>query len=107
MPTIHDHRPSTMTTLVPSEVETGSFFANILTPGSSFHPTFLLIVDFTLAFLAFVFVSLAVITGGNVHFIALLCIELGLWASIKWYVVVDCLDEETAHVRMTGQQVCQ
>ncbi|KAI0320632.1 hypothetical protein OF83DRAFT_1169176 [Amylostereum chailletii] len=75
--------------LTPSSFEPQSdtsFFANILTPGSSLHPTFLFILDFVLAFLAFTFVSLIVLTGGNIHVIALLVIELGLWASIKWFV---------------------
>lgn len=66
-------------------LEEQSFFDNILTPGSSLHPTFLFIVDFALAFLAMVFIALAVLTSGNVHFIILLGITLALWASIKWY----------------------
>jgi hypothetical protein len=70
----------------PASDENDSFFANILTPGSSFHPTFLFFVDFVLAFLAFIFVGLAVISRGNVHFIALFGIVLGLWGSIKWCV---------------------
>jgi ER protein Pkr1 len=59
-------------------------FANILAPGSSLNPTFLLVVDGVLALLALTLLSLVVVTGGNVHLIALLFIELGLWASIKW-----------------------
>ncbi|VDC06137.1 unnamed protein product [Peniophora sp. CBMAI 1063] len=67
-------------------LEEQSFFENILTPGSSLHPTFLFIVDFALAFLAMVFISLAVLTSGNVHFYILLGITLALWGSIKWFV---------------------
>jgi hypothetical protein len=61
-----------------------TFFANILAPGSSLNPTFLLVVDGVLALLASTLLSLIVVTGGNVHLIALLFIELALWASIKW-----------------------
>ncbi|KAL0949599.1 hypothetical protein HGRIS_009646 [Hohenbuehelia grisea] len=63
-----------------------SFFANILTPGSSTQPIFLLILDVIFALLLFVLISLAYITSGNVHMIALTAIELGLWASVKWFV---------------------
>ena len=62
-----------------------SFFSEILEPGSSLHPTFLLIVDAAFLALFLVFVALAVLTGGNLHVFALMAIELGLWASIKWY----------------------
>jgi hypothetical protein len=55
------------------------FFANILAPGSSLNPTFLLVVDGVLALLALTLLSLVVVTGGNVHLIALLFIELALW----------------------------
>jgi len=60
------------------------FFSNILTPGSSLDPAFLLVVDGVLALLALTLLSLVIVTGGNVHLIALLFIELALWASIKW-----------------------
>ena len=60
------------------------FFSNILAPGSSLNPTFLLAVDGVLALLALTLISLVVVTGGNVHLIALLFIELALWTSIKW-----------------------
>jgi len=63
-----------------------SFFSNILTPGSSLHPTFLLLVDGAFAMLLLVLISLAVITRGNVHFFALMMIEVALWASVKWFV---------------------
>ncbi|KAI9454605.1 hypothetical protein F5148DRAFT_985031 [Russula earlei] len=67
-----------------AESSDNDLLSNILAPGSSLNPTFLLVVDGVLALLALTLVSLAVATGGNVHVIALLCIELALWASIKW-----------------------
>jgi hypothetical protein len=60
------------------------FLSNILEPGSSLNPTFLLAVDGVLALLSVTLGSLVIITGGNVHVIALLVIALALWASIKW-----------------------
>ncbi len=60
------------------------FLSNILTPGSSLNPTFLLVVDVVLALLSLTLGSLVVATGGNVHLIALLFIALALWVSIKW-----------------------
>lgn len=63
-----------------------SFVSNILKPGSSLHPTFLLIVDGAFAFLFFVFIILAFLTAGNIHIFALMGIEIALWASVKWYV---------------------
>ena len=62
----------------------GDFLSAILTPGSSLNPTFLLVVDGVLALLALTLISLIVVTGGSVHPIALLLIELALWVSIKW-----------------------
>jgi hypothetical protein len=61
-----------------------SFFADILKPGSSFHPTFLAVVDGVLAVLLAVLLSLAIMTAGNIHLIFLTVIELALWASVKW-----------------------
>ncbi|KAF9534431.1 hypothetical protein CPB83DRAFT_844233 [Crepidotus variabilis] len=66
--------------------ESGSFFSNVLTPGSSLNPTFLLVADAAFLFLFLVFVSLIVLTGGNVHIWFLMAIELCLWASVKWFV---------------------
>jgi hypothetical protein len=60
------------------------FLSNILAPGSSLNPTFLLAVDVVLALLSLTLGSLVIVTGGNVHLIALLFIALALWASIKW-----------------------
>jgi hypothetical protein len=61
-----------------------SFLANILKPGSSLNPTFLLIVDGAFTFLLLVFMALAFMTAGNIHIFALMGIELALWASVKW-----------------------
>jgi uncharacterized membrane protein len=66
----------------PSTAE--SFFADILKPGSSLNPTFLLIVDSAFTFLLVVFIGLAFMTAGNMHIFALMGIELALWASVKW-----------------------
>jgi len=60
------------------------FLSAVLTPGSSLNPNFLLVVDGVLALLALTLVSLIVVSGGSVHPIALLLIELALWVSIKW-----------------------
>jgi ER protein Pkr1 len=60
------------------------FLSNILAPGSSLNPAFLLVVDVVLASLSLTLGSLAIVTGGNVHLIALLFITLALWVSIKW-----------------------
>jgi ER protein Pkr1 len=65
--------------------DTGTdFLSNILAPGSSLNPTFLLVVDVVLALLSLTLGSLAIVTGGNLHLIALLFIALALWVSIKW-----------------------
>lgn len=57
--------------------------SHILTPGSSLHPTFLLLVDGVFASLLFILFLLAFITR-SVHFLALILISMGLWASVKW-----------------------
>jgi hypothetical protein len=69
------------------EAQLDSFFGNILEPGSSFDPRFLLVVDGAFASLFAVLVTLAVLTRGNVHLIFLTFVELALWASVKWYVI--------------------
>lgn len=61
-------------------------FANILEPGSSLNPTFLAILDAIFLLLFLLFVALAFVTSGNFHIFALMTIELGLWASVKWCV---------------------
>lgn len=68
----------------PSALE--AFLSGLLEPGSSLNPTFLLIVDLVLALLLGTFLTLAIITRGNIHVLVLMAIELGLWASIKWFV---------------------
>lgn len=72
------------------------FLSTVLEPGSSLNPTFLLIVDGVLALLALTLVSLIVVTGGSVHPIALLLIELALWVSIKWFIY-ELQKTELAH----------
>lgn len=64
----------------------GSFFSDILTPGSSLNPTFLAILDGAFVILFLVLTTLAYLTAGNPHMFALMGIELGLWASVKWCV---------------------
>jgi len=61
-----------------------SFFSTILEPGSSLHPTFLLVVDCAFLILLLVFIILAFLTPGNPHIFALMGIELCLWFSVKW-----------------------
>ena len=68
------------------EPQFSPFFGTILEPGSSFNPTFLLVVDGVFAFLLAVLVAFAILTRGNIHLIFLTIIELALWASVKWYV---------------------
>ncbi|KAJ8086406.1 hypothetical protein AAF712_002145 [Marasmius tenuissimus] len=63
----------------------GSFLSNILTPGSSLHPTFLLILD--VAFVALLLILLGLLFATrSLHFAGLIFIELCLWASVKWFV---------------------
>ncbi|KAJ2990129.1 hypothetical protein NUW54_g8568 [Trametes sanguinea] len=64
----------------------GGFFSNILTPGSSLNPTFLLILDGAFGLLLVVLLSLFVITHWNIHLLFLMVIEGCLWASVKWFV---------------------
>ncbi|KAH9940560.1 hypothetical protein B0H21DRAFT_754583 [Amylocystis lapponica] len=65
---------------------TPSLFDTLLTPGSSLHPTLLLVLDCAFALLLIVFVALAFATRWNVHLLALITIECALWASVKWFV---------------------
>ncbi|KAK7049693.1 hypothetical protein VNI00_005724 [Paramarasmius palmivorus] len=67
-------------------VDAANFFANILTPGSSLHPTFQLILDAAFIALFVILLGLFFVTGGNVHIAGLIGIELCLWASVKWFV---------------------
>jgi hypothetical protein len=65
-----------------------SFIATILQPGSSLNPTFLAILDGAFASLFLVLLVLALLTSGNLHVFVLLGIELSLWASVKWCVLL-------------------
>jgi uncharacterized membrane protein len=65
-----------------------SFVEDILKPGSSLNPTFLAILDAAFACLFVVFLVLAFLSSGNIHVFALLGIELCLWASVKWCVLL-------------------
>lgn len=71
-----------------SVVQSG-FFSNILTPGSSLNPTFLLALDIAFGLLLCVFLVLLVLTRGSVHIIVLIGIEACLWTSVKWYVLIS------------------
>ncbi len=68
----------------PPAAADSDFLSDILAPGSSLNPSFLLVVDVVLALLSLTLGSLAIATGGNFHLIALLFIALALWVSIKW-----------------------
>ena len=67
------------------EAEGDNFISTILKPGSSLHPTFLLIVDAAFLCLLLVLVTLVFLTAQNPHIFALIFIELCLWGSVKWY----------------------
>lgn len=69
------------------------FFGTILEPGSSFDPTFLLVVDGTFVSLFVVLASFTILTRGNPHLIFLTFVELALWASVKWYVISRCASQ--------------
>ncbi|KAJ6629188.1 hypothetical protein B0H10DRAFT_2209107 [Mycena sp. CBHHK59/15] len=70
----------------PSPDSESSFFSDILKPGSSLNPQFLLILDLAFIFLLFILLTLAFLTSWNPHIFALIAIELALWASVKWFV---------------------
>ena len=63
------------------------FFSNILIPGSSLNPNFLIALDIAFGLLLCVFLVLLVLTRGNVHIIVLIGVEVCLWTSVKWYVL--------------------
>ncbi|KAF5322675.1 hypothetical protein D9619_001131 [Psilocybe cf. subviscida] len=75
-----------MSSSTPASDPSTDFLSNVLTPGSSLHPTFLLILDGAFAALLCVFIGAAILTRGNLHILALMVIELCLWGSVKWYV---------------------
>ncbi|KAJ7276188.1 hypothetical protein B0H12DRAFT_1227365 [Mycena haematopus] len=66
--------------------DSGDFLSDILKPGSSLQPRFLLVLDLAFVALLFILVALAFLTAGNFHIFALIAIELALWASVKWFV---------------------
>ncbi|KAH7904453.1 hypothetical protein BJ138DRAFT_1095812 [Hygrophoropsis aurantiaca] len=68
------------------EEESSSFFSNLLKPGSSLNPNFLLVVDCAFALLLVVFIISAYLTSGNAHFFVLMAIEVALWGTVKWFV---------------------
>lgn len=73
--------------LVDPALPGADFISHILTPGSSLHPTFLLIVDGAFALLTVVLLGMIALTygtTGNVHFVILTVIDVGLWGSVKW-----------------------
>jgi hypothetical protein len=63
-----------------------SFVANILAPGSSLQPKFLLVLDVAFSALLAVLLTLAYLTSANYHILILTGIELSLWATVKWRV---------------------
>ncbi|CAE6503329.1 unnamed protein product [Rhizoctonia solani] len=75
-----------MSTEANADTAIPAIFAEILKPGSSRHPVFLMIVDGALALLLSVLLSLLYLTSGNLHVVALIVIELCLWVSIKWFL---------------------
>jgi len=66
------------------EAEGDAFISTILKPGSSLHPTFLIIVDAAFLCLLLVLVTLVFLTAQNPHIFALIIIEFCLWGSVKW-----------------------
>lgn len=68
------------------QTQTG-FLTDILTPGSSLRPEFLLILDAAFTALLCVFVVLLFLTRGSIHIFVLIGIEGCLWASVKWCVL--------------------
>ena len=65
---------------VPEAVD--SLVSHVLTQGSTLSPQFLLVLDIAFAVLLVIFLVLLALTW-SVHFVALICIELGLWASVQ------------------------
>lgn len=68
---------------IPEPVE--ALVSHILTPGSTLNPQFLLVLDGAFVMLLVILLVLLVLTW-SIHFVALICIELGLWASVQLYV---------------------
>ncbi|KAI0092588.1 hypothetical protein BDY19DRAFT_990299 [Irpex rosettiformis] len=93
--------PATKATATGMNTADGSdngLFGQILAPGSSLHPTFLLVLDGAFGLLFCVFLGLLFLTSGNVHILALMLIEGCLWASVKW-VVHELKNAENANTK--------
>lgn len=73
--------------LKPSVEQGDDFWSNLLKPGSSLNPAFLLILDVAFAALLCIFLALLYLMPGSIHIIFLIIIVLCLWASVKWYNV--------------------
>ena len=73
-------------TLRPEAAHGDTFVSTLLKPGSSLHPTFLLILDAAFLCLLLVLVTLVFLTAQNPHIFALILIEFCLWGSVKWSV---------------------
>ncbi|KAG9015781.1 hypothetical protein FRB93_012346 [Tulasnella sp. JGI-2019a] len=66
------------------EGASGNLLDNILTPGSTRKPEWVLALNLAFAALFGVFLGLLWITGGNKHIWVMIGIEGCLWASVKW-----------------------
>jgi ER protein Pkr1 len=84
----HDVDPATGGSAFQISASAESLASHILSPGSTLNPQFLLVLDGAFGMLLGIFLVLLVLTW-SIHFIALICIELGLWASVKLYVCDD------------------
>ncbi len=82
MDTQENQLESTIGSDIPAPI--GNVVSHIMTPGSSLNPTFLLLLDCSLGLLLTVFLLLLAMSK-SLHFVALILIELGLWASVKLY----------------------
>lgn len=79
-----DSIPATTATATTTAESDKGLFGQLLVPGSSLHPTFLLVLDGAFGLLLCVFLGLLFLTGGNGHLFALIGLEGCLWASVKW-----------------------
>lgn len=74
----------------------------LLKPGSSLNPTFLLVLDGAFAALLCIFIALLFLLSGSLHIIALISIELCLWASVKW-----CAEKQSIGAQLTDAGGCR
>lgn len=77
---------TTATDIDQRAIEEAPLLSVLLTPGSSLHPTFILILDVALGSLAVLLLLLLYLSSGNRHFVGLLVVELSLWVTVKWFV---------------------